>query len=160
MFHDPKFWLAIAFITFIALIIKFARATITKSLEGKSKLIAEEILAAKELKERAILLLAKAEKYEKDSANYAAKLLQDAEAEAQKYAAEAAQMVESEIAKKTAASAERIKMEEVIAVREIKNRIVNLAVANLSENIGKEMSAADHEKVISKALGDFEKVAL
>ena len=158
LFHDPKFWLAIAFFTFVALVIKFARATISKSLEAKSKAIAEEILAAKEMKERAILLLAKAEKYAEESENYAAKLLQNAEDEAKKFAAEAAQMVESEIAKKTAASIERIKIEETSAIREIKNRIVNLAIENLSENIGKEMTAANHDQLVSKALGDFEKV--
>ena len=90
--------------------------------------------------------------------SYAATLLKNAEDEAKKFAAEAAQMVESEIAKKTAASIERIKMEEVIAVREIKSRIVNSAIADLSENIGKEMTAGNHEQVIAKALGDFEKV--
>ncbi len=158
MFHDPKFWLAIAFFTFIALVIKFARASISKSLEAKSKAIAEEILAAKEMKERATALLAKAEKYAKESESFAAKLIKDAEDEAKKFAAEAAEMVASEIAKKTAASVERIKIEEISAIREIKNRIVNSAIANLSENLGKEMTKENHEQVISKALGDFEKV--
>ena len=53
MFHDPKFWLAIAFFSFLVLLFKFGRAAIAKSLEAKSKAIAEEILAAKEMKEKA-----------------------------------------------------------------------------------------------------------
>ncbi|MBP7709593.1 MAG: hypothetical protein KA100_00800 [Rickettsiales bacterium] len=158
MFHDPKFWLAIAFVTFIALVVKFAKAAILKSLEAKSKAIAEEILAAKEMKERAAALLAKAEKYAKDSEGFAAKLLKDAEDEAKKFATEATKMMESEITKKTAASVERIKMEEVIAIREIKSRIVNSAIADLSQNISKELNAESHDQLVTKALGDFEKV--
>lgn len=157
-FHDPRFWLAIAFVTFITLVIKFARSTILKSLEAKSKAIAEEILAAKEMKERAIALLAKAEKYEKESTIYAAKLLKDAEDEAQKFAAEAAEIVASEIAKKTAASIERIKIEESSAIHELKNRIVNVAISNLSENLGKELTAENHNQLVSTAVADFEKV--
>ncbi len=158
MFHDPKFWLAVAFLTFVVLVVKFARSSILKSLEVKSKAIAEEILAAKEMKDHAIALLNKAEKYAKDSENYAAKLLKDAEDEAKKFASEAAQMMENEIAKKTAASIERIRMEEVVAIREIKNRIVNSAIADLSQNINKELNAESHDQLVTKALGDFEKV--
>jgi len=158
MFHDPKFWLAIAFLTFIGLVVKFARATISKSLEAKSKAIAEEILAAKEMKERATALLAKAEKYAQDSESFAAKLLKDAEDEAKKFAAEAAEMVNLEIAKKTAASIERIKIEEMSAIREIKSRIVNSAISELSENLSKEMTKENHDQLIAKALGDFEKI--
>ena len=52
MFNE-KFWLAIAFLTFVGLIIKYVGPKITKSLDQKSKEIAEEILAAKEMKEKA-----------------------------------------------------------------------------------------------------------
>lgn len=158
MFHDPKFWLAVTFITFVALIIKLAGVKIVKSIEAKAKLIAEEILAAKEMKERAAALLEKAQKYQEDSENYAAQLLKDAEDEAKNFATEAAKMMELEIAKKTAASMERIKMEEVIAIREIKNRIVNSAINNLSSNIGQDLKTPDHEKLVNKAITDFEKV--
>jgi F-type H+-transporting ATPase subunit b len=158
MFHDPKFWLAVTFVTFIALIIKLAGVKIVKSIEEKAKMIAEEILAAKEMRERAADLLIKAKKYQEDSENYAAKLLEDAENEAKEFAAEATKMMESEIAKKTAASMERIKMEEMIAVREIKNRIVNSAINNLSSNISQDLKTPDHEKLVNKAISDFEKV--
>jgi F-type H+-transporting ATPase subunit b len=157
MFHDPRFWLAIAFITFIFLILKFARSSILKALEEKSKIISQEIEAAKDMKERAEALLAKATKYEEDSELYAAKLLQDAEDEAKKFAAESKKIIESEIAKKTAASMERIRMEEVSAIREIKARIINSAIGDLSQNISKDLDSKDHDKLITKALEDFEK---
>ena len=69
MFNE-KFWLAIAFLTFVGLIIKYVGPKITKSLDQKSKEIAEEILAAKEMKEKAAKLLATAEAYYKESLYY------------------------------------------------------------------------------------------
>ena len=154
---NEKFWLAVAFTAFVLLIIKYVNPKISKALGDKSKLIAEEILAAKEMKEKAIQLLAKAEKYQKESESYSQKLMQDAQEEAIKYAAESKQMVESEIAKKTAAALNRIQVEEASAIREIKSKIVALAIANLSENISKELTLANHEQLFAQAMQDLEK---
>ncbi len=154
---NEKFWLAVAFTAFVLLIIKYVNPKISKALGDKSKSIAEEILAAKELKEKAIQLLAKAEKYQKESENYSQKLMKDAQDEAQKYAEESKQMVELEIAKKTAAAVNRIQIEEASAIREIKSKIVALAIANLSENIGKELTSANHEQLFAQAMQDLEK---
>ena len=155
---NEKFWLAISFTTFILLLIKFVRPQMTKALDDKSKAIGEEIMAAKEMKERAIQLLAKAEKYSAESASYAQKLIQDAEAEAQKFSAEARQMLDQEISKKTAASIERIKLEEIGAIRDIKTKIVAAAMENLSENIAAKMDQKNHGQLIDRATQDFEKV--
>lgn len=157
MFNE-KFWLAISFVTFILLLIKFVRPQMAKALDGKSKAIAEEIMAAKEMKERAIQLLAKAEKYSAESASYAQKLIKDAEAEAEKFAAEARQTLDQEISKKTAASIERIKLEEIGAIRDIKTKIVAAAMENLSENIAAKMDQKNHEQLVAQATQDFEKV--
>jgi len=154
---NEKFWLAVAFTAFVLLIIKYVNPKISKALGDKSKSIAEEILAAKEMKEKAIQLLAKAEKYQKESENYSQKLMKDAQDEAQKYAAESKQMVELEIAKKTAAALNRIQIEEASAIREIKSKIVALAIANLSENISKELTSANHEQLFAQAMQDLEK---
>jgi F-type H+-transporting ATPase subunit b len=154
---NEKFWLAVAFTAFVLLIIKYVNPKISKALGDKSKSIAEEILAAKELKEKAIQLLAKAEKYQKESENYSQKLMKDAQDEAQKYAEESKQMVEIEIAKKTAAALNRIQIEETSAIREIKSKIIALAIANLSENIGKELTSANHEQLFAQAMQDLEK---
>ena len=154
---NEKFWLAVAFTAFVLLIIKYVNPKISKALGDQSKAIAEEILAAKELKEKAIQLLAKAEKYQKESEKYSQKLMKDAQDEAQKYAAESKQMVEVEIAKKTAAAVNRIQIEEASAIREIKSKIVTLAIANLSQNISKELTSANHEQLFAQAMQDLEK---
>lgn len=156
MFNE-KFWLAIAFLTFAAFIIKFVGPLIARALDGKSKQIAEEILLAKELKEKAQKLLDEAEKYLTESISFAEKIVKDAEEEVKRFSAESRQSLEAEIKIKTNAAMQRIKIEEESAIREIKNRIVESAIEGLSASFGKDLDENSHNKIVEKAIADFEK---
>jgi len=157
MFNE-KFWLAIAFFAFIALVIKLAKSSIAKSLDDKSKAIAEEILAAKEMKERAIKLLASAEKYNSESLNYSQKLIKDAEVEAQKFLAEAQKSVEDEVAKKTAAALARIEQEQTSATRAIKNQIITSALQTFENKIANSLDEKQSDAVLARATQDLGQV--
>lgn len=157
MFNE-KFWLAVSFTAFVIYIIKYVRPLILKALDNKSQQIAAEILAAKELKEKAIKLLAKTEKYQKDSEEFAQKLIKDAEIEAQKFAIQAREAVETEIAKKTAAALERIKIEEASAIREIKTKIIASALFSLNNSLSKEIDKKSHDRLIFNAADNLKKV--
>ncbi len=157
MFNE-KFWLAISFTAFVIFIIKYVRPTIARALDNKSKAIAEEILAAKELKEKAVKLLEKAKKHQKEAEEYAQNLVKNAEIEAQNFANESQKILETEIAKKTIAAIERIKIEETAAIREIKSKIVSLAIENISKNISSELTENHHDQLNTKAVEDFKKV--
>ncbi len=158
-FHfDEKFWLAMAFLAFLALLLKFAKSAIIKSLEAKSQQIAKEILDAKEMKEKAAQLLAKAEKFAQESELYAQKVIKDAEIEALKYANETKKTIEEEVAKKTAAALERIKMEEQLAVSQIKEKIINGALSEFTEKFAKDQNNEQHKILNDKAIKDLEKL--
>jgi len=153
---NEKFWLAIAFLSFFSLIIRFVWPKLAKSIDSKSKSIAEEILAAKEMKEKAQKLLNDAEKFYQESLNFSKKLAQDAEVEAQKLAAESKEILESELKKKTAAALDRIKLEEERIIREIKLKIINDTMDLLSKDAGLDANA--QEQVVEKSLKNFERV--
>jgi F0F1-type ATP synthase membrane subunit b/b' len=51
----------------------------------------------------------------------------------------------------------RIQIEEASAIREIKSKIVALAIANLSENISKELTSTNHEQLFAQAMQNLEK---
>lgn len=155
---NEKFWLAIAFTSFVILIIKYVGPKIAASLDNKSKLIAEEILAAKELKEKAQKLLEAAEKYFTESEKFAQKLVKDAEVEAQQFTETAKKNVQIEIEKKTQAALNRIKVEEEIATREIKVHIISSAIKILSEKITKNLDKKQHDHLIKQSTEDFSKL--
>ncbi len=152
---NEKFWLAIAFISFLGLVLRHVWPVIAKNLDQKSKEIAEEILTARELKESAAKLLKEAELYKKESAAYAQKLILDAKIEAEKFLDEAHKAAALEIDKKTNAAYQRIKIEEENAIREIKLSVVNSAMENLYKNI--DINKDQHHALLDQATKDFEK---
>ncbi len=153
---NEKFWLAIAFTSFIMLILKYVWPKISKALDGKSKEVAEEILAAKDMRQRASNLLDEVEKLQKDTISYANNLLKNAEIEAQKFLDEAQKSAENEIAKKTAATIERIKSEEEKAIRELKTNIISATLQNLDEELADKMDQNQHNHLINQAIKNFE----
>ncbi len=156
MFNE-KFWLAVAFTVFAALIIKLTKSKLTKSLDDKSKAIAEEILAAKEMKEKAVKLLASTEKYNQESLDYSQKLIKDAELEAKKFLADAQKSVEEEVAKKTAAALIRIEQEQMEATRKIKNQIIASALQTVA-NDAVSLDEKQNDAILARATQDLEKV--
>ncbi len=155
---NEKFWLAVAFLSFVALIVKYVGPIIAKSLDDKSKKIAEEILAAKELKGKVAKLLSSAEKYYEESVFFSQKLIRDTETESKKIVAEAKQLLELEVSKKTAASLQRIQLEEEMAIREIKAKIVSSALKNLNESFEKNLDQAPQAALAEQSLQDFTKI--
>ncbi len=154
---NEKFWLAIAFLSFVLLVLKYVRPLIVKALDDKSQQIAADILAAKEMREKAVILLQKAEKQYEESVSRAAKLLKDTEIESQKLRDEFQHAVEQEVNRKTAAALARIRIEEESTIRQVKTKIIASAIDYLTKNISKELSSADHKNLLARAAQDFEK---
>ncbi|MBU6141191.1 MAG: ATP synthase F0 subunit B [Proteobacteria bacterium] len=156
MIHfDEKFWLAIAFSFFAALVAKYVWPIISKHLDSSSKKIAEEILAAKQMKESAEKLLTAAEKLYQEANIFSQKLIKDTEDEVRKLAADSQAALEEEIAKRKAAAIERIKSEEGLAIRELKIKIVNSALRKMQNELN--LNQENHEKLIEKNLNNFGK---
>ncbi len=150
-----KFWLAVAFLSFVTLMIKYVWPLLAKALDSKSKSIAEEILAAKEMKDGAEKLLAKAEKLHHEAVLFAQKLVKDTENEVQKLIAESQQILDEELAKRKTAALDRIKFEEESAIRELKIKIVNSALGKLTKEL--DLGQEGHEKLIEKTLNNLDK---
>jgi len=131
MFNE-KFWLAIAFLSFVALCIKYVLPKINNILDGKSKKIAEDILMAKKLREQAEKLLEEAKAFHKYSLEKSQKIIEDSQQESIKIELALQKELEEKIAKITAISLERLKSEEESAIRIVKESIVNSAINQIS----------------------------
>lgn len=155
---DEKFWLAIAFTAFVILVAKYVWPKISKTLEQKSRSIAEEILAAKDLREKSAKLLAEAEKYHQESLSYSQKLIADAQIEAQKFLADAKKSIEDELNKKTAAAQIRIALEEEKAIRLVKTEIITAALKTIADKSSKSLDKKHGDNLFNKAAQDLSKI--
>jgi F0F1-type ATP synthase membrane subunit b/b' len=148
---DEKFWLA------VALVIRFVLPIISGQIDAKIKQIAEELLAAKEAKEKAKQLLVDAEERYQASVEFSDKLIKDAAIEAQKLLLEVQKSAENEVAKKMEALNARIKSEEERAVREIKIGIINSALKTVEASL-QNADAQRSNVMVKKAVSDVSKL--
>lgn len=154
---DERFWLAIAFLSFVALIVRHVAPIISKQLDAKSKQIAEELLAAKEMKEKAERMLAASEERYAEAIVFAEQVIKDSSMEAQKYFDEALKLAEAEISKKMVAVENRIKQEQERTVREIKIKIIDSALQVVQSNLN-NVQKAQSDHLVKRAVDDVSKL--
>ncbi len=154
---DEKFWLAIAFLGFVALLIKYVLPMISAKLGEATKNIAKELEEARSMKEKAQKLLEESEKRFEEASKLAEKTIKESAAEAQKFLDEARKNIEIEVNKKTEALLTRIKFEEEKAVREMKVQIITMALGNIQSNLqNSDKNRANN--LIKKSIDDINKI--
>jgi F-type H+-transporting ATPase subunit b len=154
---DEKFWLAIAFLAFVLLVLKYVWPILSQKISDESKNIAAQLLSVKEMKEKAEKLLADSQKKYDDALVSSAQLIEDAKKEATKLLKDSKDSIESDIAKKMAALENRIKSEEEKTVREIKSRIISSAFDSFESGL-KNAQKNNLDKVAKSAVDDLSKV--
>ncbi|MBM3590002.1 MAG: hypothetical protein FJX30_01305 [Alphaproteobacteria bacterium] len=152
---DEKFWLAIAFFSFLALLIKYAFPSISKGLDAKSKKIAEDILEAKKMREYAQKLLEEAHAFHKYATEHSQKIISDAIDEAKKIEADSKKSLDEQITKISSIAIERIKSEEEAAIRLVKENLVNQVIEKFS-NI--KFSDEENQKIIDNSILKIAKI--
>lgn len=152
---DEKFWLALAFLAFLTLLIKFVFPKLTKILDGKSKKIAEDILEAKKLREIAQKLLEEAKAFHKHSIEHSQKIITDAIEEAKKIENISKKSLEDQIQKISDLALERLKNEEALAIRQVKTNIINEAIEQFSSL---QLKDGEQNKIIEKSLAQISKI--
>jgi len=145
MFLDPRFWLAISFCIFLALVFKYIIPKIINVLDNKSKHITNEIEQARQMKEKAEQLLLEAQKYHQESMLYCQKLILDTKNATEKLLADSRNDLELELIRRTNLAKDRIKQEEEKTIRDIKSSIILAAIKIIEEksnNLPSQSSSA------------------
>jgi F-type H+-transporting ATPase subunit b len=155
MLHDPKFWLAISFLIFISLIIKYVGPLIVKMIDNKSKQIADDLDRAAQIRHEAEILLKNAQKYYDDSVKQSEQLIKDASIESGQLIADCKIAIEDEINKKINVANERIKTEEDRVVRDIKSKIIESAIIAIENNIEKVVDDESLENVAKNSISQI-----
>jgi len=153
---NEKFWLAIAFFSFVALVIKYFGPKISEILDNKSKSIAQDIILAKEARKKAEELLAVAQKIHQETIANAEKLITQADIESKNLLHNAQELIDQEIARMTALASQRIKIEEEASIREIKTKILFSALAQLQDK--SSLNSDEQNKIIDNSIKNFERI--
>ena len=154
LFLDPKFWLSVSFLSFLALLIKLALPFIIAKIDSRLKEVLDYVkLAEKSLKESEILL-ADAERLYKNAVKSSQNLIQDANKESEALIIRSKKLVQAEIDKKILAVRNRIKKEEEKLIRELKNKIITSAV-NVIEDDNLKLKGDEEEELVVDSIDNF-----
>ena len=158
MFHDPKFWLAIAFFVFIGAAIKYILPILLRMIDGKKAFISEQITKACEIRLKAEELLTEAEKYHKDSIIYSEELIDIAKREVAAILENSRKAIENELSTKMELASLKIKQEEEKVIRQMKTAIVEAAIKTIEHSLSKAENKKISENSTNQAIHNISKL--
>lgn len=150
---NTDFIVLLAFIAFIGVLIYFkVPSMLTGMLDQRAEGIASEIEEAKGLQEEAKKLLADFERKQKDVQAQADRIVTQAREEAELAAEQARADLKASIARRLTAAEEQIASAQAGAVKEVRDRAVNVAISAAQEVIAKQMNAERANSLIDDAI--------
>lgn len=156
MFSDPKFWVAVSFILFMALIIRFkVPSRIATALDARGQAIAKEIEEARKLRDEAQALLASYQRKQRDAEKEAQAIVTEARAESERLAAETRKSLEALIARRSKMAEDKIAQAEAQAVAEVRALAADVAVGAARRLIAERVGAADSNALIDTAIREL-----
>lgn len=155
---NTDFVVLIGFLLFVSIVFYFnIPAMLGGMLDKRADGIKSELDEARALREEAQTLLASYERKQREVADQADRIVAQAKADAEAAAVQARADLERSIERRLAAAEDQIASAEEKAVRSVRNRAVEVAIAAAGESVAKAMGASDANKFIDDAIGQVER---
>lgn len=150
---NTDFVVLIGFLCFIGVLVYFkVPGMITGMLDKRATDIQTELDEARALREEAQTLLAQYERKQRDVQDQADQIVAHARDEAAAAAELAKEDIKSSIARRLQAAEDKIASAEASALREVRDRATEIAVAAAGEVVAKQMDAAQADSLIEDAI--------
>ena len=141
MMLTPEFWVGIAFVAFLAILLYYkVPALVAKALDDRAQAIRTELDEARRLREEAQALLADYQRKHRNAGQEAEAIVEQARREAETFAAETRQSLAETLKRRGQHAEERIARAEAEAVEEVRTAAVDMAIA-AAEKILREQAA-------------------
>ena len=155
MFEDATFWVLIALILFIGLVIYLrAPRLVTQALDKRANDIKAELDEARKLREDAQSVLADYQRKAREAEQEAEEIIDAARREASAYAAEAVQRTDEYVARRTKIAEQKIEQAETVALQEVRSLSTDLAITAAERILKAKVKGAEAEKLISEAISE------
>lgn len=155
---NSDFVVLIGFVLFLAILFYFnVPAMLMGMLDKRAEGIRADLDEARALRDEAQTILASYERKSREVAEQAERIVAQAKADAEAAAVEARAALDRSIARRVQAAEDQIQSAEDKAVRSVRDRAIEVAIAAAAETIAKEMAAADANKMIDSAIAEVER---
>ncbi|MEL7485755.1 MAG: F0F1 ATP synthase subunit B [Pseudomonadota bacterium] len=154
--EDTSLWVSIGF---IAVIIGFlylgVHRTVAKSLDERAQKIADELDAARRMREEAQEVLAQYQRRQREAEEEAKGIVELAKKDAQRMAQETRDKINEQIARRTRAAEEKIARAEAQAISEVRQQTADVAVNAARDIIRKRVDQGAQSALIEKAIDEL-----
>lgn len=155
---NTDFVVLLAFLVFIGVLVYFkVPGMVSKMLDERADGIRRELDEARALREEAQSLLASYERKQKEVQAQADRIVENARAEARRAAEQGKQDVRASVARRMAAAEDQIASARAAAVKEVRDRAIEVAVEAAREVIAKQMTATDANRLIDESIAEADK---
>jgi F-type H+-transporting ATPase subunit b len=158
LFRDPEFWVAIAFVIAVGLVLWKSAPMIAKSLDDRAAKIKAELDEAQRLREDAQRTLAEFQRKQRDAFKEAEQIAALAKSEAERAAAQAARDLEAALQRRQTQALEKIALAEAKATTEIRNITVDVAIAAVRRVLAEQLDQQRKSRLIDDAIAELPKL--
>ena len=155
MLATPEFWVAVSFVLFLALLVYYEiPAKLTKALDDRADRIRAELDEARRLREEARQILSDYERKQRDAEKEAEDIIAAARREAEVYGTESRKALSESLDRRLRLAEEKIARAEEQAIKEIRSKAVDVAVAAAEVLIARDLKAKSAESLVDKSIRD------
>ena len=153
--RNTDFVVLLAFLVFVGVLLYFkVPAAIGKLLDRRADGIKDDIAEARRLRDEAQEIYASYERRQREVKGQADDIVANAQREARAQAEKAKLDLQQSIERRLAAAQDQIASAESDAVRAVRDRAVQVAVAAAAEVLGRQLGAQDRSAGIDRAIDD------
>lgn len=155
MWESPEFWVAVAFVIFVALVYKPLYRQATQALDARAERIRAEIENAESLREEAQNLLAEYKRKQRDALGEAQEILDHAKKEAVRLREQAERDVEESLRRREQMAMDKIAQAEAQALQDVRDQAVDVAIAATRALLAENLDADRATALVDRAIGDL-----
>ncbi|MCY4497420.1 MAG: F0F1 ATP synthase subunit B [Rhodospirillaceae bacterium] len=152
---DASFWVAVAFVAFVGILVRFAYGRIVGALDARAARIENEIEEARRLREEARQLLAGYQRRHRDAVKEADEIVEQAKADAERMAAQAAADLEAEIRRRTELAHAKIARAEAQVIEDVRDMAVDAAVRAAGRLVRERLGEEQAGKIVDDAISEL-----
>lgn len=154
--HDPAFWVATAFIAFVALLVYLkVPGQIGAALDKRADKIRSDIEEAEKLHAEAQKLLADYQKKQREASKEAEAIVEAAKEEAERLAKQGQEKLKESLARREKLAMDRIAQAEAAAVAQVRNYTVDVAMAATRDLLTETVKGDKAKAMIDDAIKEL-----
>ena len=152
LFGSAEFWVAVAFVIFVGVLLRFGWGRAMSALDGRTANIKSELDEAVRLREEAQELLAGYQRKRHDAASEAADIIAHAETEADRIRTEAEEELANTVQRRTDAAMAKIQQAEAQALAEVRETAVEVAITAARSMLAENLDEGRSDALIDDAI--------